>query len=48
MVAASEALDIEPQDLWRHPDTPSADELLRDQTAEVRDQAVNLIRAIRR
>jgi transcriptional regulator with XRE-family HTH domain len=48
MVAAAEALDIEPQDLWRHPDTPSADELLRDQPPEVLDQAVNLIRAIRR
>jgi transcriptional regulator with XRE-family HTH domain len=48
MVAAAEALNIEPEDLWRHPDTPSADELLRDQPTEVRDQAVNLIRAIRR
>lgn len=47
-VAVAEALDIEPEDLWRHPDTPSADELLRDQPKEVRDQAVNLIRAIRR
>ena len=48
MVDAAMALDIEPADLWRDPDTPSADELLRGQPIEVRDQAVNLIRAIRR
>ena len=48
MAAIAEALSIEPQDLYRHPDQPSADALLRDQPQEVRDQAVNLIRAIRR
>jgi transcriptional regulator with XRE-family HTH domain len=31
--AVAEALGIEPADLWRHPDTPSADALLRDQPA---------------
>lgn len=48
MAALAEALDIEPQDLYRHPDTPSADALLRDQPIEIRDQAVAIIRAIRR
>lgn len=48
MAAISEALQIEPMDLYRHPDTPSADTLLRDQSPEVREQAMNLIRAIRR
>lgn len=48
MAAIAEALSIEPFDLYRHPDQPSADELLRDQPPEVREQAMNLIRAIRR
>lgn len=48
MAAIAEALNIEPTDLYRHPDQPSADELLRDQPPEVRQQAINLIRAIRR
>jgi transcriptional regulator with XRE-family HTH domain len=48
MADAAEALDIAPADLWRDPGTPSADELLRGQPQEVLDQAVNLIRAIRR
>jgi len=30
MAAVAEALDIEPGDLYRHPDQPSADALLRD------------------
>lgn len=46
--ACAEALGIELQDLWRHPKQPSADELLRDQPAEVVDQAIRLIQAIRR
>lgn len=46
--AICEALDIELFDLRRHPDTPSADALLRDQPPEVVDQALKLIRAIRR
>ena len=44
----AEALDIDPFDLRRHPDQPSADALLRDQPQEVRDQAIKLIQAIRR
>lgn len=49
MAAIAEALaPMEPQDLYRHPDQPSADALLRDQPPEVRDQAIKLIQAIRR
>ena len=48
MAAVADALDIEPQDLYRHPDQPSADALLRGQSAEVRDQALTIIRAIRK
>ncbi len=46
--AIAEALGIEAVDLRRHPDQPSADELLRGQPPEVVDQAMKLIRAIRR
>jgi transcriptional regulator with XRE-family HTH domain len=47
MAAIAEAFgDMEPQDLYRHPDTPSADALLRDQPAEVQDQAIRVIKAI--
>jgi transcriptional regulator with XRE-family HTH domain len=46
--AISEALGIDAVDLRRHPDQPSADELLRGQPPEVIDQAMKLIRAIRR
>lgn len=47
LAAISEALNIEPQDIYRHPDQPSADALLRDQPVEIRDQAIKLIRALR-
>jgi transcriptional regulator with XRE-family HTH domain len=46
--ALAEALDIEPFDLRRHPDQPSADALLRGQPTEVQEQAIKLIRAIMR
>lgn len=46
--AIAEALGIEPTDLRRHPDQPSADALLRDQPPEVVAQAIKLIQAIRR
>lgn len=48
LAAISEALDIEPMDLYRHPDQPSADALLRGQPAEIRDQAISIIKAIRK
>ena len=46
--AIAEALDIDINDLRRHPDQPSADALLRDQPEDIRDQAIKLIMAIRR
>lgn len=46
--AIAEALGIDPFDLHRHPDTPSADALLRDQSPEIQDQAISIIRAIRK
>lgn len=46
--AICEALGIELEDLRRHPDQPSADALLRGQPAEVVEQAIKLIYAIRR
>lgn len=48
MAAIAEALNIEPQDLYHPPDRPSVESLLRDQPEEVRDQAVAIIKAIRR
>jgi len=47
MEAVAEALDIDVTDLYRHPDAPSADALLRDQSPEIIDQALKLIKAIR-
>jgi transcriptional regulator with XRE-family HTH domain len=47
--AIAEALGLsDPMDLFRHPDTPSADALLRDQPPDVVAQAMKLIQAIRR
>lgn len=46
--AWAEALGIEPEDLWHHPDTPSADSLLRGQPPEIREQVFQIIRAIRK
>ena len=46
--AIADALGIEAIDLRRHPDQPSADALLRGQPAEVVDQAIKVIMAIRR
>lgn len=50
LAAYAEALGhplVQSEDLYRHPDQPSADALLRDQPAEIREQAFKLIRAIR-
>lgn len=44
--AVAEALGIEPRDLDRHPDTPSADELLRNAPQSVREQALKVIEAL--
>lgn len=48
LAAIAEALGIELRDLYRHPDQPSADDLLRGQSPEVWDQALKVIRALRR
>lgn len=46
--AYAEALGIELADLWRHPDTPSADELLRGQPPDVVDNVFKMIHALRK
>jgi transcriptional regulator with XRE-family HTH domain len=46
--AIAEALDIDPFDLKRHPDQPSADALLRGQPKEVIDNTIKFIMAVRR
>lgn len=48
MSALAESLDIEPRDLFRHPDTPSADALLRNQPESIVDQAIAVIGALRK
>jgi len=48
MGALADALDIEPEDLFHHPDQPSANALLRGQPVEIRDQAISIIKAIRK
>jgi transcriptional regulator with XRE-family HTH domain len=48
MAAIAEALDIEPVDLYRHPDQPSLDALMRGQPQHIRDQAVAIVKAIRK
>jgi transcriptional regulator with XRE-family HTH domain len=39
----AEALELDPADLWRHPDRPSADALLRDASDDVQAKAVEMI-----
>lgn len=48
LAAIAEALGVHLRDLYRHPDQPSADDLLRGQPPEVVDNALKMIRAIRR
>ena len=48
LAAMVEAFRMEPHDFFRHPDTPSADALLRGQPAKIRDQVISFIRAIRK
>jgi transcriptional regulator with XRE-family HTH domain len=48
MGAVAEALDIDPPDLYRHPNQPSADALLRGQPVEIREQAIAVIEALRK
>jgi transcriptional regulator with XRE-family HTH domain len=51
LAALAEALGgdaMEPEDLYHHPERPSANQLLRDQTPEIQDQVMNVIRAMRK
>ena len=50
LAATAEALghNLEARDLYRHPDQPSADDLLRGQPPDVVDNAMRMIAAIRR
>lgn len=51
LAALAEALGgdlMEPEDLYHHPDTPTPNQLLRGQTPEIQEQAISIIRAIRK
>ena len=44
--ALAEAMSIEPGDLFRHPDTPSADELLRKASPERRREILAVVESL--
>lgn len=44
----AEALGIDVPDLYRSPDRPSADALLRDEPADFRDEVIGMIQAMKR
>lgn len=46
LVALAEALDIEPSDLFRDPERPSADELLRGADPKVVLEAIEIIKVL--
>lgn len=48
VAAYAEALGRRPEDMFRHPDQPSADELLRDMGPDQRRQAIEVIQTLRR
>lgn len=48
MAAIAEALNIEPEDLYHDPARPTPNALMRDQAPDVIEQALKLLRAIRR
>ncbi|EKS37791.1 helix-turn-helix domain-containing protein [Afipia clevelandensis] len=51
LAALSEALGgdlMEPEDLYHHPDRPTPNQLLRDQPAAIQEQALSIIKAIRK
>ena len=51
LAALAEALGgdmMEPEDLYHHPDQPTPNQLLRGQTAEIQEQALNVIMALRK
>lgn len=47
MLAVSEALGIEPEDLWHHPDQPTADMLLRGAAPADVEFIIRQIKAVR-
>jgi transcriptional regulator with XRE-family HTH domain len=47
IAAYAEALGREFRDMFRHPEQPSADDLLRDQPSEVQAAAFKMIRGLR-
>jgi transcriptional regulator with XRE-family HTH domain len=51
LAALAEALGgdlMEPEDLYHHPDNPTPNQLLRDQPPAIQEQALSIIRAIRK
>lgn len=51
LAALAEALGgdmMEPEDLYHHPDRPSPNQLLRGQSEAIQEQALSIIRAIRK
>ena len=46
LAALAEAMNVPLQALFRHPDQPSADDLLRGQPPEIQSQALRLIKAL--
>ena len=51
LAALAEALGgdlMEPEDLYHHPDMPTPNQLLRGQPPEIQEQALSIIRAIRK
>lgn len=51
LAALAEALGgdlMEPEDLYHHPDRPSPNQLLRDQSPAIQEQALSIIKAIRK
>ena len=51
LAALAEALGgdlMEPEDLYHHPDRPTPNQLLRGQDAAIQEQALSIIRAIRK
>lgn len=51
LAALAEALGgdlMEPEDLYHHPDKPTANQLLRGQPDEVQDKALDMIRLLRK
>lgn len=42
----AEALDIEPEELWRPPGTISLDSLVKDQPADVKEMAADIVRRL--